>query len=210
MNDIKNKVTIQRYGFLINFEINRKYSGFYWKAISNKTHVTGFIDYTLFTKSSEIFIETPFTPCEIKCFPKFADSKTLAIEPSLILSGDWVLSFTNLKQSSSTIQILGARPQSYASKLLASISLNEIITQHIKFKMLNVYDKLFFKKSNYSEQEIVLSNFSLFRKKTNQVFMSDESLIKLEYENISRNNNKITFDSKAPIWSFFSVQFYEI
>jgi len=211
MNDLKNKITIQRYGFLINFDIDRKYSGFYWKAISNKTHVTGFIDYSLFSKNSEIFIETPFTPREVECVPKFAMSKSLAIEPSLILSGDWLLSFTILKESSATIQILGAEQQSYGGQILVpSVSLKEITTQHINLKTIDVFDKLFFKKSNYSEQEIILSNFSLFRKKNNQMLVSDESLIKPEYENISRKDNKIVFDSKAPIWSFFSMQFYEI
>jgi hypothetical protein len=202
-------VQIHRYGFVINFTIEKIYSGFYWKCSSFKKEETGFIEFKLLKKTSSIFVETSFTPENIIIYPIYTLSKNLLYDPVDIIPGKWILKFTNLKKSSATIQISSSPKESYDSNLIYNmLELNEIKTYSLDINIIELSDKLFFKKNNYSQDQIILSNFYLINKVSGETLVSDETLIKPEYSNISRKNGNIVFDFNSPIWSFFSIKFY--
>ena len=70
-----------------------------------------------------------------------------------------------------------------------------------------IKNKFFIKKSNYSSDLIKMIDFSLIGNK-NKIFLSDDSLIRPEYNDIYREKDQIVFSSEASIWSFFSIKFY--
>ena len=202
------KIYPLKYGFNIEIDFDKRFSGFYWEAVSFDNQEVGMINNNLLYKKSGFFIETSFTPEKVNIYPIYASSKTVAIDPSLVLPGKWKLKFINLFSTSSTIQVFGAKQNSYEGILLVpSTSLTESKTVEIEFSTSSVLDKLFIKKDNYSSEKIVISDFSL--SKGREILISDQSLIKPEYENISRKNNQIIFEDNSPIWSFFTIMFYK-
>ena len=79
------------------------------------------------------------------------------------------------------------------------------INVDLKFKYS--FDKLFFKKSNYSNTQIVIADIIITNKQGERL-ITDESLVFPEYQDIKRKNNAVEFSSEAPIWSFFTAKFY--
>lgn len=197
-----------RYGFDIEVDFDKRFSGFYWEALSIDNREVGRIDNYLIQDKKKFSIETSFTPEKVNIYPVYAASKTVSVAYSLILPGQWKLKFINLLGTLSTIKIFGAKQSSYEEFLLIpSISLNESRTMEFEFYTPSVLDKLFIKKDNYSPDQIIISDFSLT--KGNEILISDQSLIKPEYENIVRKSNKIIFKENSPIWSFFTIMFHK-
>jgi hypothetical protein len=134
----------------------------------------------------------------------------MIINYDLIMPGDWILKFTNIKSSLATLQFLGAEKDKYEGFVLSPhITLEESKVIQIPVKLDFICEKIFVKKSNYSEQEIEIADICLINIKNKKIMSSDESLIKPEYENIYRKNGRIIFTSDSPIWSFFTIKFYE-
>ncbi len=203
-----NNIHLLKYGFNIKIDFDKRFSGLYWEALSKNKREVGKIDYNLIEKKSNFFIETSFTPKYVNIYPIRAKSGFVFIKSILIFPDKWKLRFVNLLNSSSSIQVFGAKQGSYeAILLIPSISLNESKIFEFDFSNNHVLDKLFIKKDNYSSDSIELSDFSLSCK--DHIFISDQSLIKPEYENIKKNNNKIIFEKNSPVWSFFSIMFYD-
>ena len=202
------KTHLFRYGFDIKIDFDKRFSGFYWEALSADNREVGRVDNYLLQNKRKFFIETSFSPEKVNIYPVYAVSKTISIEPSLILPGQWKLKFINLSETFSTIQIFGAKQSSYEGFLLVpSISLSESRTMEFEFFTSSVLDKLFVKKDNYSSDQIIISDFSLAR--GNEILISDQSLIKPEHENIVRKSNRIVFKENSPIWSFFTIMFHK-
>lgn len=113
--------------------------------------------------------------------------------------------------SRSSIHVMGGRVGSYESdSLVEGVDLSQIQMHVFELTTRRVYDKIFIKKSDYSSDRIVIGNFSLRSPVLKKTLISDESLIKPEYEHVSREGERIVFEDGAPIWSFFSVQFYHL
>jgi len=207
---MRHSIEIKRYGFVLKFEYDKELCGFYWRAVAEKKEEIGYVDFSIMFKHDTLFVETSFTPISVEIYSNISPTKSLLAETALIDVGDWTLKFVNLQSSSACLQILAAARDSYDGKeIISSIDLTESKTMLIDFCANEVYDKLFVKKRNYSNQEIVIADLYLINKRTKKILMTDESLVKPEYENVSRKGNKIVFSREAPIWSFFSLKFYE-
>lgn len=203
-----NNIHLLKYGFNIEINFDKRFSGLYWEALSYNKREVGKIDYKLLEKKNIFFIETSFSPEQVNIYPIRADSGFISVDPALIYPGKWKLKFVNIENSSSSIQVFGAKQGSYNGILIVpTISLSESKILEFEFYNNYVLDKLFIKKNNYASDSIVISDFSLSC--GNNVFISDQSLIKPEYESIKKNNNKIIFEKNSPAWSFFSIKFYK-
>jgi hypothetical protein len=208
--EINHSVKITRYGFYLHFEVNPAYSGFYWKATSLGQEEWGLVDFTVLGKEKNIFVETSFTPVLVEVFPVFAPSKKILLGSDLVLPGFWTLKFTNIKPSKVTLQFLGSEEDKYEGFVLSpNVTLEETKVIQVPFKLDFVCEKVFVKKSNYSEDEIEISDLCLINQKTKKVMSTDESLVKPEYEGIYRKNGRIVFSPDAPIWSFFTMKFFD-
>ena len=205
------KTEIDRYGFVIEFEVEKEHAGFYWKAAVGDKEEVGKIDYQIMGKRRKIFVDTSFTPLNVDIFPVFSNSKYSLIRPVSIFPGEWRLKFSNVVRSSGSLVILGAKEKSYEGIELAKLDdLTNPTFLNIDLQVNNVLDKIFFKKSNYSEQPIRIGDISLINHKKNRRFIVHESLISLEYEGIVYKNKIVEFTKNSTIWSFFTVQFFEV
>lgn len=207
--DLKYKTYPKKYGFDIEVDYNNYFLGFYWEAISFDQKEIGEVHNDLLDKKKRFFIETSFSPEIINIYPIRAASKIIKIDHCLLYPGKWKLQFINLFSSLGTIDIFGSKQDSYEEiPLVSSVNLSESKTVDLEFKFSCVLEKLLIKKSNFSNEKIILSNFSL--KNNNEVYISDESLIKPEHQNVIRKNNQVIFEEKTKTWSFFSIMFYKI
>ncbi len=203
-----NNIKLLKYGFNIEVDFDKRFSGLYWEALSNNQREIGKIDYKLLEKNSSFFIETSFSPEYVNLYPIRAISGFIPIDYDFIFPGKWKLRFVNLINSLSSIQFFGAKQNSYDGVLLVpSIFLDDSKIFEFEFSNNCVFDKFFVKKNNYSSDPIIISDFSLSC--GNNIFISDQSLIKPEHENIKNNSNKIVFEKNSPIWSFFTIKFYK-
>jgi hypothetical protein len=202
------KIRIERYGFNIEFKFDKECSGLYWKAVSGGKEEYGQISFVMFKKHKVVFVETSFTPEQVSVFPVFASSKFVKLDTENILPGRWMLKFLNAESSSCTLQILGAKEDSYEGIELANIqdmSRIGVISQELDCK--NAFDKIFIKKSNYARSKVLIGDFTLSKDKIK--FISDESLMYPEQKFIFQNKRMIEFSVDAPVWSFLTVKFYE-
>lgn len=203
------EIEIERYCFIIKFDINNLYQGFYWKAISEQKEEIGYINFHLVkNKNNILMIETSFTPEKIEIFPKLSVSKYFPISHTSILPGRIIFKFVNFIASSSTLQLLGGYDNSFHGEILTqNIHLNEIGMKEIVFDIKKNYDLFFIKKSNFSQQPIKIGSFTLLN--NNKILNSNDTLIKPENSDIYREEGKIVFNENSPIWSFFSIKFTE-
>ena len=202
---------LSRYGFDIDFSINRRYSGFYWEAVAGDRKEVGYVDFYIIGKNRNIFIETSFTPLSVNIYPKFTPSGNIVLIPEIIDSGDWLLRFINITSSSSTIQIVGSQGNSYSGiNLTDNIDLSKTGFIKANIKTPIPLQRLFVKKSNYSKSIILLSDFSLTSSSLKKNIISDRSLIFLETSHIEKTGQAVSILPQAKIWSFFSIKFYDL
>lgn len=208
--EITHSIKIGRYGFTLGFDVNPAYSGFHWKATSLSQVEVGLIDFMAIGRVRSLFVETSFTPVLVEVFPVYASSKKILLDYDLIMPGKWTLKFTNIRPSSATLQFLGSEKDKYEGIALSrNVVLSEAKVIQVPVDPGFVCEKVFVKKSNYSDQEIEISDICLINSRTKKVMSSDESLVKPEFEGIYRKNGRIVFSADSPVWSFFSIKFVE-
>lgn len=202
-------INIQRYGFIIDLDFNREYSGLHWIASSDEDKECGEISFSLLKKNKKIFVETSFTPLKVDIFPIFSNSKYAKIDHIDLLPGRWNFQFLNLVSTDCTLGIFASSKNSYDGKEIIHIK-DLTKTGIVKFdiEFLQPYEKIFIKKYNYAESKIQISDLSFF--KDGVKYITDPSLITCESKNIFQKNGIIEFSELASIWSFCTVKFYEL